>query len=111
MGLDNYWKSRNGRMGKIEKNFLVWGGMLSGNGEASFRGKVYADIVEEATGISLYDAHISNKTVRVMADKLDAFDFSNVSYNPYDLTVKDFESFKEMFRCHAEAGHSLKSWY
>lgn len=47
------------------------GGMFSGNGNTgSFRGKVYSQLVEAATGQSLYQEWIEPETVRQMADAI-----------------------------------------
>jgi hypothetical protein len=101
--------------GVVEGDFNVWGGMMSGPGNESFRGKVYNAIVEEITDVSLYGDpetnEIPNETVKQMADKLDVFDFSTVSTNYYSLSEEDYDEFKKMFRLHADAGHFLvSSW-
>jgi hypothetical protein len=115
MGLDNYWMKNKEEAGHIEGDFNVWGGMMSGSGNKSFRGKVYNAIVEEITDVSLYGDpetnEIPNETVKQMADKLDVFDFSTVSTNYYSLSEEDYDEFKKMFRLHADAGHFLvSSW-
>ena len=72
MGLDTYAvysKTKTLNWAGIE----LCGGMLSGNGSGSFRGKVYDDFIEAVTGESLYQESIPNKTVKKMADKLDTY--------------------------------------
>jgi len=66
MGLDNYWKQDKDTNGIVEGEFQVCGGICSGNGNDSFRGKVYNSIVEEITGISLYQDTISAEDVAMM---------------------------------------------
>lgn len=74
MGLDNFWIRDPTDKQVVDLPFdpplhLV-GGMFSGHGAGSFRGKVYAAIVEEATGVSLYQGFIPNETVQAMATSL-----------------------------------------
>jgi hypothetical protein len=54
MGLDNLWKKNDNETASVEGNFQICGGMFSGHGNDSFRGKVYHRLVEDITGISLY---------------------------------------------------------
>jgi len=115
MGLDNYWMKNKEEAGNIEGEFKVWSGMLTDNGNDSFRGKVYFGIVEEITNVSLYGdlktGEIPSEIVKQMADKLDAFDFSTIIENNYNLSQGDYDEFKRMFRLHADAGHYLvSSW-
>ncbi len=49
------------------------GGMNSGTG-GSFRGKVYADVVEHVSGVSLYEEWIPPDVVRAMAEAFDRCD-------------------------------------
>jgi len=66
MGLDTYSSRRDLNWIGID----LCGGMLSANGAASFRGKVYADFIEAVTNESLYQETIPNATVKDMAKKL-----------------------------------------
>jgi hypothetical protein len=57
------------------------GGMFSGNGaRGSFRGKVYGDMVESITGVSLYQSVISTGDVQTVAEELKAW----LNANPGD---------------------------
>jgi hypothetical protein len=115
MGLDNYWKKNAEEYGEIEGEFKVCGGMMSGNGNDSFRGKVYHRLVEDITGISLYGDRetneISNETVKKMADDLEATEWRDSYIENYDIVEEEFRDLVKMFRLHADAGHYLvSSW-
>lgn len=105
MGLDSYWV-KNGKPCPLESHptfnppLRLCGGLMSGNGMESFRGKVYNDQVEAATGVSLYQELIPNYVVKEMADKLDVCHF-------YD----EMQDLKRMFRTYADAGFDLAGWW
>jgi hypothetical protein len=116
MGLDNYWMKAKEEFGHVEGDFKIWGGMMSGNGNDSFRGKVYHRLVEDITGISLYGYtnetnDISNEIIREMADGLEATEFKPEYIAYYDIEEEEFKDLVKMFRLHADAGHFLVSSY
>ena len=78
MGLDNYWKDQHGKEGYVEGYFRVVGGLCSGNGNDSFRGKVYNEIVHELTGESLYQDKISSETVKEMNEAIQECEFERM---------------------------------
>ena len=115
MGLDNYWMKAKEELGHIEGNFSICGGMMSGSGNDSFRGKVYHRFVEDVTEISLYGDRetneISNETVKKMADDLEATEWRDSYIENYDIVEEEFKDLVRMFRLHADAGHFLvSSW-
>lgn len=113
MGLDNFWVDPQGNPGVIEEGFKVCGGMFSGNGDSSFRGKVYHEYVKDVTGVSLYDDVIDNDCVMEMANdlrnSLDEFD-EGVA-DEYGLDKEEVENLVMMFEEHGNAGHHLESWW
>jgi hypothetical protein len=112
MGLDNFWKKNQGETATVEEASGVWGGMFTDNGQTSFRGKVYNDLIEQATGVSLYQEEIPSEVVKKMADELDVFDLGQYDAEPgFDIDGKDFQCLKKMFRLHADAGHYLIGWW
>ena len=116
MGLDNFWKKSKDEAGVIEGEFKICGGMFSGSGNDSFRGKVYNRFVEDVTGISLYGYtpdtnEISNEVVRDMADGLEATEWRDSYIENYDIEEQEFKDLVRMFRLHADAGHYLVAWY
>jgi hypothetical protein len=116
MGLDNIWMKNKDEQGVIEGEFKICGGVFSGHGNDSFRGKVYNRFVEDITGISLYGYtpdtnEISNEVVRDMADGLEATEWRDSYIENYDIEEQEFKDLVRMFRLHADAGHYLVAWY
>ena len=115
MGLDNYWMKNKEELGTIEGEFKVCGGMLSGHGNDSFRGKVYHRFVEDVTEVSLYGDRDTNEIpieiVKKMADDLEATEWRDSYIENYDIEEQEFKDLVRMFRLHADAGHYLvSSW-
>ena len=115
MGLDNIWKKSKDEDGVIEGEFKLCGGIFSGNGNDSFRGKVYARLVEDITGVSLYGDpetyEIPNETVKQMAVDLEETEWRDSYIQNYDIEEEEFKDLVKMFKLHADAGHYLLAWY
>lgn len=115
MGLDNYWMKDKDVPGVVEGEFKLCGGMLSGHGNDSFRGKVYSEFVQDVTGVSLYGetetCQIDSDTVKQMADDLEATEWRDSYIENYDIEEQEFKDLVKMFRLHADAGHYLVAWY
>ena len=113
MGLDSFWKlPKRKKKPVFEPELMLCGGMLSGHGNGSFRGKVYDHLIESVTGVSLYQEEIDDETVCLMADALDA--------NPYDtlpeewtdgdygnVAADEYHDLQRMFRAFADKGATL----
>ena len=115
MGLDNYWKKSKEEAGTIEGDFKICCGIFSGSGNESFRGKVYARLVEDITGVSLYGdpetCEIPSEIVKDMAEGLEATEWRDSYIQNYDIEEQEFKDLVRMFRLHADAGHYLLAWY
>ena len=120
MGLDNYWMKNKEELGVIEGDFKVTGGVFSGSGNDSFRGKVYYRFVEDVTEVSLYGdpdknsihyREIPNEIVKKMADDLEATEWRDSYVENYDIEDYEFKDLVKMFRLHADAGHYLIASY
>ena len=115
MGLDNYWMKNKEEFGVIEGIFKVCGGMLTDNGNDSFRGKVYYRFIEDVTEVNLYGhpdtGEIPNEVVKKMADDLEATEWRDSFIESYDIIEEEFRDLVRMFRLHADAGHYLVSSY
>lgn len=112
MGLDNYWKKNVNDEGLVKGEFKVCGGICSGNGNDSFRGKVYNNIVEEITGVSLYEEKISKDVIWEMNEKIQKCDHETAkSYAVYELREDEWADFQKMWDAHTKAGHYLVSWW
>lgn len=110
MGLDNYWVNEKKEQASVEGDFNVCGGMMSGHGNDSFRGKVYDALVEAASGYSLYSSYLDPIIVELITSRLEQMPFEDAkAYG--DLSKEEFDDLKRMFRAHADAGHGLTSWY
>lgn len=115
MGLDSFWEPSLRADGseckepKIKVNLC--GGMFSGNGSGSFRGKVYDDVVAGITGTSLYEERIKNPGVRDMASALEAATYKEAKSYDKDITKQEWEDLVKMFKAYAEAGYNLCGWW
>lgn len=111
MGLDNYWMKNKEELGEVEGEFKICGGMLSGHGNDSFRGKVYHRFIEDVCNENLYVEMIPNETVMQMADDLEATEWRDSYISNFDIEEEEFKDLVKMFRLHADAGHYLvSSW-
>lgn len=121
MGLDSYWRKpadkEHTQPPVFEPELRLCGGMLSGHGAGSFRGKVYSDLVERVTGESLYQEVIDNATVCKMADALDKWEPVPEPASIYGrqvqwaYTIEELRDLKRMFRAYADAGYELGGWW
>jgi hypothetical protein len=115
MGLDNIWMKNKDEHGVIEGEFKICGGVFSGHGNDSFRGKVYERFVEDVTGVSLFGDpetfETPNETVKQMADDLEATEWRDSYIENYDIEEHEFKDLVRMFRLHADAGHYLLAWF
>lgn len=90
------------------------GGMFSGEG-ASFRGKVYLDVVDRVADASLMRDWISPEEVRELwvaferADEQAVADASSDDH--YPVTVEEVEHLRAFLRVCAERGLGLIGWY
>lgn len=121
MGLDNYFRiecseGETAPVVKMEREPTLTGGMFSGHGRGSFRGKVYATLIEDITGTSIYEDCIGPDTLVEMADEMDA----HLAENPgttmfksddWDVPRQELADLAMIFRAYGEAGYHLNSWY
>lgn len=120
MGLDNFWEHPDIDDSACSLVFVpplqLCGGMFSGNAAGSFRGRVYAPLIEHATGVSLYEETIPNDTVRMMADALEGY----LKSHPPRTAEDDDDDLRwdahlpdlcRMFRAYADAGFDLRGWW
>ena len=127
MGLDNFWI-----LPKKQKNDLTFdpplclvGGMFSGFGQGSFRGKVYSDIIEAITGEGLYQETIPNRTIKKMAASLRDFRADEKFFEyyhhwqigegneaeAYSEFLYEIDDLRRMFAAYAACGASLSGWW
>lgn len=88
------------------------GGMFSGNGASgSFRGKVYAGLIESLTGQNIYQRQ-SNEEVQRIAEGLTCYAmFKDREEILNDDFTEDLFQLIVMFDKYAKAGAALEAWY
>jgi hypothetical protein len=108
MGLDSFAMIGDKQMdGKLFEHLppVLCGGMFS-DGHSSIRGKVYNEIVEAASGISLYQEKISNSQVAMIAMALE--DADNHASN---LSKKEYNTLIEWFKIIHNNGGWVHGWW
>ena len=90
------------------------GGMWSGGG-ASFRGKVYLDVVERVAAASLMEAWIPPEQVRDIAAAFDRCEPTQVAEEMkggrYAVVAAEILELRRFFRLCAERGLGLIGWW
>lgn len=121
MGLDSFWELPGGiNEPNFDPPLRLCGGMLSGSGSGSFRGKVYDTLVEAVTGESLYQEVIDSTVVSKMSDSLEGRDYDSLPDDlrcPKDETLGDevtraeYGDLRRMFSSYSKLGAILKGWW
>ena len=111
MGLDCYWVGENDSKASVPGKFKICGGMFSGHGNDSFRGKVYNDVVESETGVSLYQEEIDSETIKKMAETLGNIKWNSQFGFKYNIDSDEFTDLVRMFKAHADEGHKIRGWW
>lgn len=107
MGLDNFWLNEAKEPAEVPGKFNLCGGMFSGHGNSSFRGKVYSDLFQQATNgkFSLYE-EMTNEQVLAALEMLKKNQGKITGYHREEI-----DEFIKMWELHALAGHNLHAWY
>jgi hypothetical protein len=115
MGLDCFWKpGKNSQEPKFNRKLKLCGGIFSEGNELSFRGKVYADFIEEFTGVSLYQKEVSEEDVKEIARKLNSELLDKLVFygeTHYNMTRQEVEDLVHMFNVYAKANWKIFSWW
>ena len=94
-----------------EANIALCGGIFSSGGnDGSFRGKVYAEMILEVTGQSLYAEWIPPETVKEMYDTLMAVDPEEAADWGYRNTTQEVLELRKFFKVSVERGLGLVGW-
>lgn len=119
MGLDTYSSKQD--LDVYKDITGLCGGILSGNGQGSFRGKVYDNFILRVTEESLYQERIPNVTVRKMARKLTDYVKNNTkkshdeqqleAEDSWDVTWKEAKILAEWFRITAGYDADVEGWW
>lgn len=115
MGLDCYFEFpdvEDGDEPEPDRDLHLVGGMLSGHGDGSFRGKVYHRFIEEATGYSIYN-DLDNDDVAAIAERLESLEWDEAFADGYRNPEgeQEFDDLAHMFRFYADEGAGLVAWY
>lgn len=95
-----------------EAGIRLCGGVFSGDA-GSFRGKVYDRLVDEVTGVSLYQDWIAPKTVCEMWRALEACDAEEAARSGsagYAVAPEEVVHLRTFFRICTERGLGLMAW-
>jgi len=94
-----------------DADISLCGGIFSGGGnDGSFRGKVYAELILEVTGQSLYAEWIPPETVKEMYTSLMACDPEEAADWVYKNTAQEVVELRKFFKVCAERGLGLVGW-
>lgn len=118
MGLDSYWKIGRKDAGYDKSRKVIFrprlnlaGGLFSGEGQGSFRGKAYNEFIEQQTGVSLHQKNISNRTVKKISDRLQKMHWYIGLKKRYGISKQEFNDLRRMFKRYAEEGATLHGWW
>jgi hypothetical protein len=123
VGLDTYASRSPGdisltdddRRAFAEAGIELCGGMFSGDGDASFRGKVYLDVVDRVADASLMSDWIPPEGVREIAAAFDRTDPEAMAEQSrddhYPATASEIAHLRAFFDICAERGLGLIGWY
>jgi hypothetical protein len=120
MGLDTYASNTSEAVKLTEEQEQAFvqagielcGGMFSGDG-GSFRGKIYAPLISQITGVSLYEDWIPPEKVRRMYRKLAAVDpeTADSEYDLWNLHSDEILELRKFFKVCAEYNLGLIGWW
>jgi hypothetical protein len=127
MGLDSYFTkpARTERKRPQVADDLAWpeanlcGGLFSGNGQGSFRGKVYEGIFAAATGDTLYHEAQDAAWVADMAGRMESYiaafadapDVLPVHNDPWTVTAQEARDLAAIFRFAADSDLGYHGWW
>jgi len=123
MGLDSYASRSPGDIAltpEDEEEFAkaeieLCGGMVSGDGGSSFRGKVYLDVVDRVAGVNLMQEWVPPREIRRVWEAFARADEDVVvagsQDDHYPVSVEEVEQLREFFRVCAERGLGLIGWW
>jgi hypothetical protein len=108
MGLDSFAMIEDRQMdGKLFEHLppVLCGGMFS-DGNSSIRGKVYNQVIESTTGISLYQEKIPNSQVAMIAMALE-----DAGHEGSGIPKKEYNTLIEWFKIIHNNGGYVVGWW
>lgn len=111
----HYWLDFE-ELGIVGPKVRLCGGMFSGNGsDGSFRGKVYADIVEKISGESLYDDNINIAKVaedlRFYCDQHKKTRGDKIVNADWDIRLSEVRDLATLFEFARDNHLDYHAWY
>ena len=95
-----------------DADISLCGGIFSGGGnDGSFRGKVYAELILEVTGQSLYAEWIPPETVKEMYAALATGDPEDVAGWGFRNTPQEVVELRKFFKVCVDRGLGLVGWW
>lgn len=112
MGLDCYWQLPADEAVTFDPEPDLVGGVFSGQGRGSFRGKVYENFVMDETEYSLYQ-DLDNDQVAEIATRLARTEWDDSIPEEYrhPQDEAEFLDLVRLFQAYAQAGASMVAWY
>lgn len=121
MGLDiiAYKEYKNGEHVPADNSWFTGTEQLSrgvmGGDMNWLRGKVYDHLIEQVSGISLYQETINNDVVKKISDSLKEFNndprkFPDIAFY-YNFTKAELKQLEKWFNTAAEKGCYLHGWW
>lgn len=128
MGLDIFAVQVINAPAEDFKDINLCGGVFSGTGDSSFRGKVYNSFIEWVTGDeqTLYKESIDSDSVKEIRNQLSLFfvenkdpekaqnlldDLNNRGIIDYSITVDEVCNLLKFFDVCVEKGYTLHGWW
>lgn len=121
MGLDTmaYKEYKNGEHIPADTEWFTGTEQLSrgvmGADLSWIRGKVYSHVIEQISGVSLYQETLNNETIKQIADSLTEFNdnprkFADIVFY-YNFTKTELKQLEKWFKIAAEKGCYIHGWW
>ena len=118
MGLDNFWRLKEGQSHPdFDPPLKLCGGLFSNYGRESFRGKVYSEFFDEILSINLFKDSISTEELIEGLYCLNVYISQNpnknweCSYLTREITFQEILDIQRMLTEYIKVGATLESWY
>lgn len=118
MGLDNFWRLKEGQSHPhFDPPLTLCGGLFSNSGKESFRGKVYSEFFDDVLSINLFQDSISTEELIEGLYRLNIYISQNpnkdweCSYLTREITFQEILDIQRMLNAYIKLEATLESWY
>ena len=118
MGLDNFWRLKEGQSHPdFDPPLTLCGGLFSNSGKESFRGKVYSEFFDDVLSINLFQDSISTEELIEGLYRLNIYISQNpnkdweCSYLTREITFQEILDIQKMLNAYIKLEATLESWY